>query len=258
MIRGLARLWRVREVVYVLVGRELKARYRGAALGFLWSIVNPILFMSVYVLVFSVYMRIPVEHYPAFVLSGLLPWNWFAASLTESSRSILDNGGLVKKVALPSEIFPLVAIGANLVHFLLSVPLLVGLLLLLGIGVSWTIGLLPILLLLQFLITFGIALVCASLAVHFRDLLQLVPNLLTIWFFVTPVFYPATLVPPRFQELLVLNPMAWLIDAYHQVLFYQRTPSVALLGVLAIVGLALVVAGQLVFDARKELFVEEL
>ncbi len=254
----LAKLWRFREVVYVLIGRELKARYRGASLGFLWSIVNPIIFMSVYVLVFSVYMRIPVPNYPAFVLCGLLPWNWFAASVTESSRSILDNRGLVKRVALPSEIFPFVSIGANLIHFLLSMPLLLALLVLLGVELAWTAVLFPVILMIQFVITFGIALICSSLSVRFRDLLQLVPSLLTLWFFVTPVFYPASLVPPAFRGLLRLNPMAWLIDAYHQVLLYQRTPPLVEIGILALVGLALVAAGQLVFDARRESFVEEI
>jgi lipopolysaccharide transport system permease protein len=258
MLTALVRLWRVREVVQVLVARELKARYRGAALGFLWSFLNPLVFLSVYVLVFSVYMRIGMEDYPAFLICGLLPWMWFSASLAESSRTILDNRALVKRVALPSEIFPLVSIGSHLVHLLLSLPVLIVLLLALGVGLAWTALLLPAVLLVQFVLTFGIALVCASLAVRFRDLLQIVPSLLTLWFFVTPVFYPASLVPAEFRPLLALNPMAHLIEAYQDILFYQRVPDLGRLALLAAGALLVVAVGARIFDARRELLVEEI
>ena len=258
MFKELARLWRYRAAVSVLIGRELKARYRGAALGFVWSVLNPLIFMAVYVLVFSVYLRIDVENYPVFLLCGLLPWTWFSASLMEASRSIIDNRGLVKKVALPSGIFPLVSIGSNLAHFLLSMPVLIALLFAVGLGVSWPILLLPAVLLVQFLITFGIALACAALAVRFRDMLQLVPNLLTLWFFVTPIFYSESMVPPAFRGLLVLNPMAPLVMLYQDILYHRRPPEWLPFALLFIFGVAVVVAGPLVFESRREFFVEEI
>jgi homopolymeric O-antigen transport system permease protein len=251
-------LWRFRAAIQVLIARELKVRYRGAALGFLWSFANPLIFMSVYVLVFSVYLRIDVERYPAFVLCGLLPWTWFAASLTEASRSIIDNRALVKKVALPSAIFPLVAIGSNLAHFLLSLPVLFVLLLGLGVRLSWSVALLPLVLLAQFLLTFGIALTCSSLAVRFRDLLQIVPNLLALWFFVTPIFYPERMVPEGFRALVFMNPMAPLIKLYQEILYEGRAPDAAPLGLLLLLGLALVLVGDRVFVARREFFAEEI
>lgn len=251
-------LWRFRAAIQVLIARELKVRYRGAALGFLWSFANPLIFMSVYVLVFSVYLRIDVERYPAFVLCGLLPWTWFAASLTEASRSIIDNRALVKKVALPSAIFPLVAIGANLAHFLLSLPVLFVLLLGLGVRLSWSVLLLPVVLFVQFLLTFGLALTCSSLAVRFRDLLQIVPNLLALWFFVTPIFYPERMVPEGFRALLLINPMAPLIKLYQQILYEGRAPDPRALGLLLLLGVALVLVGDRVFVARREFFAEEI
>jgi len=208
--------------------------------------------------VFSVYMRIEVDHYPAFVLSGLLPWTWFSASLSEASRSIIDNRALVKRVALPSEVFPLVSVGSNLAHFLLSLPVLLILLVASGVGLSWAILLLPVIVLAQAVLTFGIALFTSSLAVRFRDLLQIVPNLLTIWFFVTPVFYPASMVPPAFRSLLLANPMTILVGCYHDVLFYGRVPDPLALGGIVALGLLLVVAGHRVFEMRREFFVEEI
>jgi len=254
----LVRLWRFRAAVSVLIGRELKARYRGAALGFVWSVLNPLIFMSVYVLVFSVYLRIDVEKYPAFLLCGLLPWTWFSSSLVESSRSIIDNRGLVKKVALPSGIFPLVSIGSNLAHFLLSMPVLLVLLYAFGLPVSWPVLLFPAVLLVQFLLTFGIALACAALAVRFRDMLQMVPNVLTLWFFVTPIFYSESLVPAPFRGLLLLNPMAPLVMLYQDILYHRRAPDWVPFVFLLVLGIAAVVAGHLVFEARREFFVEEL
>jgi len=258
VFKELARLWRYRAAVSVLIGRELRARYRGAALGFVWSVLNPLIFMAVYVLVFSVYLRIDVEHYPVFLLCGLLPWTWFSASLMEASRSIIENRGLVKKVALPSGIFPLVSIGSNLAHFLLSMPVLFALLFAVGLGVSWPILLLPAVLFVQFLITFGIALACAALAVRFRDMLQIVPNLLTLWFFVTPIFYSEQMVPPAFRGVLLLNPMAPLVMLYQDILYHRRAPEWPPFVFLLIFGVAVVVAGHLVFESRRELFVEEI
>ena len=258
MMTELAQLWKFREVIQVLIGRDLRARYRGAALGFLWSVLNPLAFMLVYVLLFSVYMRIEVDHYAAFLLCGMLPWTWFAGSLNEASRSILDNRALVKKVALPSEIFPLATIGSGLVHFVLSLPVLLLLLLVLGVGIGWPLVLLPGVLLVQFVFTYGVTLITSAVAVRFRDLLQIVPNLLTLWFFLTPVLYPATMVPAGFRPLLELNPMAWLIATYQDILFYQRPPDLLRLGAVGLLAVVLLAAGHAVFRARREWFAEEL
>ena len=258
MVTELAELWKFREVIHVLIGRDLRARYRGAALGFLWSVLNPLVFMLVYVLLFSVYMRIEVDHYAAFLLCGMLPWTWFAGSLNEASRSILDNRALVKKVALPSEIFPLATIGSGLVHFVLSLPVLLLLLVVLGVGIGWPLVLLPVVLLVQFVFTYGVTLITSAVAVRFRDLLQIVPNLVTLWFFLTPVLYPATMVPPSFRPLLELNPMALLIATYQDILFYQRSPDLLRLGVVGLLAVVLLAAGHAVFRARREWFAEEL
>ena len=245
-------------MVQILVARELKARYRGTVLGFLWSFLNPLILMSVYVLVFSIYLRIQMDNYAAFLLCGLLPWTWFSSALTESSRSIIENHTLVKKVALPSEIFPLVSVSSTLTHFLLSLPVLLILLTILGVRPTWTLLLFPVVLAVQFLFTFGLALMCAALAVRFRDLLQIVPNVLTLWFFITPVFYPVSMVPPSFRALLLLNPMAYVIDAYQELLFYRRAPHVLEFALVLVLALALVVAGEWVLSRCRDDFAEEV
>jgi len=255
---GRARLWAHRELVEVLIARELKLRYRGTLLGFLWSFLNPAIMMAVYVLLFWVYMRVPVDNYPAFLFAGLLPWLWFSAALNEAAGCIIANGSLVKKVRLPAEIFPLVAVGAHLVHLLLSVPVLLGVLWLLGVPPGWPVLLLPVVLGVQFLLTYGLALAVAALAVRFRDLLHLLPNLVTVWLFLTPVLYPADLVPAALRPLLALNPMAHLARAYQAILFEGAWPPAGGLALALGMAGAAWAGGQALFRGHQDLFATEV
>jgi lipopolysaccharide transport system permease protein len=256
MLKSLGQIWRHRTLAEILVGRELKARYRGTLLGFLWSFANPLLTMSIYVLVFRVYMRIDVQNYPAFVLSGLLPWLSFSASVTDGMNALISNGGIIKKVYLPTEVFPFVAVTSNLVHFLLSVPVLLVIMAISHLYVSPHLLLLPVVLALQFIFTYAVALILASMAVQFRDLLHVVPNLLLIWFYLTPVFYASSMVPEKYRLLVSLNPMSFLIESYRDIFFAHRMPSVSHLGAFAGVSLAFLAVGMWFFQSRRELYPE--
>ncbi|MEK6684047.1 MAG: ABC transporter permease [Nitrospirota bacterium] len=258
MINRLLQIYRYRALIQILIIRELKARYRGTFLGFLWSFVNPLVLMAIYVLVFSIYLRMDMENYPVFLLCGILPWAWFSSGLSEATLSIIGNGSLIKKVYLPSEIFPLVSIGSNMVHYLLSIPILLIFIVSFGMEPSWPLLLLPLIFLIQFVFTYSLALILSSLAVQFRDLLHIVPNFLMIWFFLTPIFYPMTLVPEKYRALVDFNPMAQLIMAYQDIFFYNRIPSIPGLAVLTGLSCVLLVIGFSLFEARKDLFAEEV
>jgi ABC-type polysaccharide/polyol phosphate export permease len=214
--------------------------------------------MGLYVLVFSVYLRVDMPNYPAFLLSGIFPWLWFSASLNEATQSILANGGLIRKVYLPSEVFPLVAVGSNMAHFLASLPILFGFLMWAGLTPSRSLLLLPLIIVVQIPFTYGVALVLAALTVQFRDLLHIVPNFMTALFFATPIFYPVTMVPERYRILVDANPLSHFITAYHDVLFYGRSPSPWQLAVLVLGSWLVLAAGFAVFDAHKEMFAEEV
>ena len=258
MLECLSQAYRHRALVQVLILRELKARYRGTALGFLWSFVNPLILMMIYVLVFSVYLRVDVPHYPVFLLCGILPWAWFSSALNESTHSIISNAGLIKKVYLPSEIFPLVYVGSHAVHYLLSVPILFFFMAFFGIPLSWWLLTFPIIVFIQFMFTYRLALFASSLAVQFRDLLHIVPNILMIAFFLTPILYPASTVPATYLPLLELNPLAQLVMSYQDILFYGRMPSPGGLTMLAALACVLLVLGLAFFGARKDVFAEEV
>src|SRR5262249_53574764 len=200
-----------------------------------WPLCLPRLLRGLCALPFSVYQRIDVPIYPAFLVAGVFPWLWFSASLNEATYCIIGSGGLIRKVYLPSEIFPLVPVGSSMVHFVASLPILFGVLAWDGRRPSWSLLLLPVLIGLQPLLTYGIALILSSLTVQFRDLLHIVPNFLTALFFATPIFYPGSMVPERYRILLDLNPLSYLITAYQEVLFFGRMPAPARVVALVIV-----------------------
>ena len=255
-MNSLLQIYRHRALAEILVGRELKARYRGTVLGFLWSFANPLIMMSIYVLVFSVYMRIDVPNYPAFVICSLLPWTAFSAGVLEGMNSIISNGAIIKKVHLPTEVFPFVAVTSNGVHFLFSIPVLLLIMLVSGMSLTPSMLMFPVLLALQFLFTFGLALFLSSLAVQFRDLVHIVPNLMLVWFYLTPVFYGLEMVPERFRPLAYLNPMTWLIQGYRDIFFHHHMPHAGWTAAFLAVSLFLVSTGMWLFHRRSDLYPE--
>src|SRR3989449_2323125 len=224
MFRNLSQLVRYRGLIQSLVARELKARYRGSVLGFFWSFFNPLLLLTVYTFVFK-YVLVgqrpkAIEPYALFLFCGLLPWTWFSSSLVESANVLISGGNLIKKVLFPAEVLPIVTVLAGLAHFCLGLPILVAFLIYYRVPV-WPTDLFwfPIIVLIQLVLTTGLALLVSALTVHFRDVRDLLSNLLTLWFFATPIIYPITQAPERVRRLLNLNPFTHLAIAYQEVLF---------------------------------------
>jgi homopolymeric O-antigen transport system permease protein len=260
MLHGLVRVSRHNPLIRTLVVRDLKARYRGSVLGFLWSFLNPLMLMLVYALVFSVYGRSGTQSYAAFLLSGLLPWMWFSSSVLEGTGSIVAGSNLVNKALFPAEVLPIVPVLANLVHFLLGLPILVLFLLFYGKTLPSLVFMLPALLLVQFLFTTALVLALSALNVFYRDLQYIVGNLMTLWFFISPIVYEASNVPHAFAWTLRLNPMAPLIKGYQDLFYYQTLrphffEALLLLGVMSVV---LLLATFHLFEQCKDEFVEQI
>ncbi len=179
--------------------------------------------MLVYWLVFSVYMRVEMAHYHVFLFCGLLPWIWFSSALLEGCSSIMTGANLVKKVMFPAEILPIVVVLANLIHFLLALPILLIFIPASGIHFSWYILYFPVVVFVQLLLTIPIVLLLSALAVHYRDIQQILNNLVTLWFFLCPIIYPLTSLPAKAQKYMFfmkLNPMTHLMVAYHYVFLH--------------------------------------
>lgn len=259
MYSGILEIFKYRVLIQTLVLRELKSRYRGSFFGFLWSFLNPLFLMLVYTLVFSVYMRNPMEGYPAFLFSGLLPWLWFSTSLMHGTASIRNGGHLIKKVVFPAEILPLVAVLSNMINFLLSLPILFLFLFIFKIKITINVLFFPLILFIQFILSIGFAFFLSSINVHFKDVEQIVNNLLMLLFFLTPIIYPVTFIPDRFREIfLILNPLSTLIISYQDILFNGKLPSLSGLGYLLFISVLVFFTGYAFFTKFRDTFAEEV
>ncbi len=269
MVERLKELFRHRELIAVLVYRDLKARYRGTVLGFFWSFLNPLLLMLIYSLVFGIIMpaRFPqfgskTIFYSVFLFTGILPWTWFTSSMLESANVLWVHGELIKKIRFPLEVLPIQVVLTNLIQFLLSVPILIFFYIVFGKPLTLWVLFFPVALFIQFVFTMGLVFFLSALAVHFRDIKNIVAHLLTIWFFATPIIYPYD--APMIQThraakiLLSLNPMTHIIEAYHYIFFYGSLPHWKKLPVTLLVGLLLFYFGYLIFDKLRDTFVEEV
>jgi lipopolysaccharide transport system permease protein len=258
------RLWKQRHLLVVMTARELKARYRGSVLGYLWSLANPLLLLGVYTFVFNLVFQPRVEGqspYPVFLVSGLFPWVWFSSSIHEGTASLTNNAALIRRSVFPVELLPLVPVLSNLVNFLLSVPILAGALVVaraLGHPVGGpAIALLPLVLLVHLPFVSGLALALAALAVHFKDVRDIVSNLLTLGFFLTPILYSIEAVPHAILRALIrLNPLTPFVLAYQDVLFLGRVPPLQVwLGMAVVAALAWAV-GSWVFGRLSDTLIE--
>ncbi len=264
MLANLIKLGRYRALIQTLVVRDLKARYRGSVLGFFWSFFNPALLLFIYTFVFT--KVLPSSHPPdmepfaLFMFCGILPWTWFSSSLLESSNTLIAGGNLIKKVLFPAEVLPIVTVLANMVHFFLGLPILAALVIYYQrpvdpVELLWF----PVIVLVQLVLTTGMAMFLSALTVHFRDLKDLLGNILTLWFFATPIIYSIEMAPPDMRPWLNFNPMTHLMRSYQEVLFFEgplcHQKWLAGLGVASVV---VFLAGYFVFDRLRDSFAEEV
>jgi len=263
MLSNLVKLFRYRGLIQSLVARELKARYRGSVLGFLWSFINPLLLLSIYTFVFTIVLpnRNPIaQPYAVFMFCGILPWNWFSSSLMEASGSLVAGGNLIKKVLFPAEILPIVNVLANMVHYFLGLLILIAFLI--GYrhwpdpaGLLWF----PVVVLVQLVFTAGLALFLSALTVHYRDIRDLLTNLLMFWFFATPIIYPYFLMTGWQANLLKLNPFTHLAITYQEILFFAGPVGhLKWLLVLGLISVVFFLFGYFVFDRLRDTFAEEV
>jgi lipopolysaccharide transport system permease protein len=276
MWHNLAQLRRYRGLIQSLVARELKARYRGSVLGFFWSFVNPLLLLSVYSFVFIYVLPrvtpatpadptkpvVSLEPYALFMFCGILPWTWFSSSLNEATGSLIAGGNLIKKVLFPAEILPIVSVLSNMMHFLFGLAIVAVFLVYYRrppdpTDLLWF----PVVIAVQLLFTLGLALMLSALTVHFRDIRDILSNIITFWFFATPIIYYIGDAPGATKgwtkRVLDANPMTHIIVSYQEILFFPG-PIGHYRWLLAVGGASAVLflAGYWVFDRLRDSFAE--
>ncbi len=273
----LRELWSYRELMRNLVLRDLRARYKGSALGYLWTQLAPLMLMLVFWLVFSIFMPTSIAMFPVFLIVALLPWNFCAEAVMGGTRSVIDNAHLIKKVFFPREVLPLVAVFSSLLNFLLSLPMLFLVMAavqwlyepLSGLNFSWTFAYLPVLIIIQIIFLAGVALLLSATAVFFRDTVHLVGILVQLWFFLTPIIYSFDAVNPTVARVMRwINPMASLVEFYRGILYGNPvpvglipTPGLPALGSVLrvlVTSLLILAFGYWIFQRRSGRFGEEI
>lgn len=273
MLAHLQEVFRFNGLTRNLVSRNLKVRYKNSILGVLWSWLNPLFMMVVYTVVFVFMNRsnngdVSGTNFPVFVLCALLPWNFFSGSVMQATGSITENASLVKKVYFPREILPLSVVLSNLVNFGISLMILLPMILIFRIKLTPWILLLPVVILIQFCFITGIAFLLSTLNVFYRDTKAIMDVAMMAWFFVTPIIYPIDILPKSRQILgltinvhrwtRILNPMASLVAAYRDVLYYGRLVGPDFLARTAVTSLAVLFVGYAVFYKYSSAFGEEV
>lgn len=259
MLSRLAEVYQYRELLKNFVIKDLKVKYKNTALGFFWSLLQPLLMMAVFTFIFSIMFRANVENYPIFFLTAFLPWNFFSVTLMTASNSLVGNASLIKKIYFPREIIPFSIVVSNLITFLLSLALLLVVLVFYGYKFYAFLPILLLIIVLQVLMLTGFSLMLAIVNVYFRDVQQLIGILLMVWMYATPIIYDMTMIPERFQPLVkYVNPLTSIVFLYRNSLYWASWPSLKLLAYAVLVSVLTFVAGYLLFLKYVRSFVKEL
>jgi ABC-type polysaccharide/polyol phosphate export permease len=250
-------LWRYRELVTSLAARNLKVKYKRSVLGFVWTLINPLLTVTILIGVFTYIVRIPLERYWAFLLSGYFVWNFLMQTLNSATYVLAEHGQLSRAVAFPKATPILAAALSRLIEFSIELALVVIVLTIFHHGslpVSFLV--LPLLVIIQVVMALGLAFPIATLSVFYHDVQHALPILLTTLFYISPVFYPANLVPESVRPLYMANPLAQLLTLYHAALYSGKMPTLAAVVSVSVIAIVLLVIGYGIFNRYERFFAE--
>lgn len=249
---------RYRELVRNLVAKDLKVKYRGSVLGFLWSLLNPLVMIVVYSLAFQYILRIQIENYPLFLITGIIPWNYFSGAAIASTEAVIGNANLLKKVRFPLEILPISTILFNFVQLLFALVVFFPAIFWFKSDVNVILLLYLPVLGLQFLFTLGVAFFLSSITPRYRDVRHLTEVALMVLFWLTPIIYSISMVPARLQPIIKVNPLTAFITAYQDIIYWGRLPGADMLISMLLWTCFSLGVGYGLFRRRRRGFVEEL
>lgn len=229
-------LYAYREMIFSLVKRDLKGRYKGSALGFFWTFLNPLLQLAVYTMVFSLIMRAGIKDYYLFLFVALIPWIFFSTSLTGGASCILTQQDMIKKIYFPREVLPISYVTSQFINMLR----------------------LPVIMLIEYALALGLTMIMSAVTVYFRDVEYILGILAMAWQFLTPVMYAVEQVPSKMRWLFSFNPMTYVITAYRDILYNGEIPKFETLFSSAATGIAVLLIGWILFDCLQKRFAEEL
>ena len=251
-------LYQYRELLKTNVKKEIRGKYKGSFLGVLWSFINPLLQVLVYAIVFPYLMGASIDNYLVYLVTGLIPWNFFLVTVSQGTTTIKSNAGIIKKVYFPREILPISVVTSGLVNFFISCVIIIMFCIFSGVGISWHIIIVPFIALLQFIFSLGMVFALSAINVYIQDMEYIVQFVLNMVFYATPILYQASDLPLTFQKILSLNPMTYIMVAYRDTFMYHMLPSVKSMFVLAIISVLICFVGYKIFKKLERKFAEQI
>ncbi|WP_127509276.1 ABC transporter permease [Paenibacillus humicus] len=258
MLSKIKEIYTYRQMLESLVLTDLRTRYKGSYLGFFWTLLNPLLMLLVYSIVFKYIVRIQMDHYTTFLFVGLMTWTLLAQSLNSGSGSIIRNAGLVKKIYFPKEILPLSVVLGGIINYLFSLIILFPMIFLSGLKLGLPLLIFPIVLLGYSLFVLALTMLVSAFNVYMRDLEHIVGIIIMAWFYLTPIVFTSEMIPKDLQFVFQLNPMKIIIESFHDIFFYNKFPDLSALGIFYIFSIALLIISFAVFRKLSRNFAEEI
>lgn len=258
LIKKCKEIYQYRHMLKTLVKQDINGRYKGSFLGFLWTLLNPLLMLGVYSLVFQFVFRTGIEHYSIYLFICLMPWNSFANTIANGTTCVSNNASILKKVYFPREILPLAVVISNTIQYFFSAIIIFIALLVSGVGISWFALFLPVIVLIQAIFSLGITFLLSSANVYIRDVQYIMNPIMMIWMYACPILYSISMVPERFLGIYKLNPMTLIMQEYQNILYNKTFPDFLNLVVVFGISIVVLIIGYLVFNKLQNRFAEEV
>ena len=254
----LGEVWQYRELLYFLVWREIKVRYKQSVIGAGWAIIQPVFTVLIFTAIFGVFAKIPSDGlpYPLFAFSAILPWTFFSEAVRRSSVGLVADSELVRKIYFPRLIIPFSMVTAPLVDFMISFVVFLGLMIFYGIAPSWNMLFLPVLLFNAMMLALAVGLWLGPLNVRFRDIMHTIPFMIQIWMYASPIIYPLSMIPEQWRTLYSLNPMVGVIEGFRWALAGKESPDFVSIGLSAILIVLLLLGGLVFFKKHEQTFAD--
>ena len=247
-----------REFLKSNVKKDIRGKYKGSFLGILWSFINPLLSVLVYAIVFPYIMRIKVENYLIYLITGIIPWTFFTSSINMGIISVLSNANMIKKVYFPRIILPISTVTSCLVNFLISCIIILLFCIGSGLGLSINLLWLPLIAVIQYVMLLGFTFILSAIEMYMRDIEHIVNFVLSMAFYVTPILYTPDIFPTQLSWVLKINPMAYIVNAYRSIFFYKEMPDMIGLGIVGIFSVVIFFVGYVIFEKLQKGFAEEV
>ena len=251
-------IYQYRHMLKTLVKQDINGRYKGSFLGFLWTLLNPLLMLFVYSLVFQFVFKTGIEHYSIYLFICLMPWNAFANTIAIGTVCVSNNASILKKVYFPREILPLAVVISNTIQYFFSAVIIFIALLVSGVGISWTALFLPVIVLVQAIFSLGVIMILSAGNVYVRDIQYIMNPVMMIWMYACPILYSISMVPERFLKIYKLNPMTLIMMEYQNILYNKTLPNFRNLGLVFLVSVVIFIIGYLIFNKLQRRFAEEV